>query len=148
MLTLSRESAQARPASIATTASVEAMRIAELAPKNASSARMQMLALYRRNGLHSGTDFLLAAQTLEGSKDRQDMLMAHDMALASMALGIGEAKSIVARTEDRLLDSLGLGQRYGTLKGGKLPLTAKHRQLMTMSSKPAPLQVLPVPSVD
>jgi hypothetical protein len=136
VLTLSRESAQARPATIAAAASPEAVRIFGLASKDEVSARKQMLALYRKGGLHSGSDYVLAAQTLETTKSRQDLLMAHDMALAALALGQGEAKPIIARTEDRLFKSLGLGERYGTLDGGNLPLTREHRQLMTMADNP------------
>jgi hypothetical protein len=139
VLTLSRESAQARPAKVAAemmsaVPSPEISRIASVGAKDAARARKEMLALYRQDGLRSGADYRAAAETLEGSKDRSDLMMAHDLALAGLALGDPGAKLIVARTEDLLFKSVGLGERYGTLKGGNLPLTNAHRQLMTTTA--------------
>ena len=145
VLTLSRESAQAKQIAFPEPASADVMRISSLASKDGNAGRRQMLALYRQNGLHSGTDYRMAAQTLEGAKGREELLMAHDLALAALALGDRGATPIVARTEDRLYKSLGLGERFGTLNGESLPLTTQHRQLMTMV--PGPKMGMRVPAI-
>jgi len=149
VLTLSRETAQAKRAAVTAVAvsafaSPEIARIASLGTKDPIRARKEMLSAYRRDGLRTGADYCTAAKALEDSKDRKDILMAHDLAVAGLALGDSDAKLVVARTEDILFKSVGLGERYGTLKGGNLPLTDAHRKLMTTalaSPRPMPASV-------
>lgn len=126
VLTLSQGKAEAKIMMVVD-ASPEVVRIAKL--EDAPRARLQMASLYLRNGLHTAGDYRMAASLLARSKSQDDLLLAHDLALAGLALGDPEARPLVASTEDRLFAANGLGERFGTLGGKALPLTEAHRRL-------------------
>lgn len=138
LLTLSHSTADARRLAlpVPSAPSPVVARIAASASMDAAKARMEMMSVYRRNALATGADYRAAAQLFEKSADKKDLLMAHDFAIASLALGDGESRPIVARTEDRLFRDAGLGERFGTLGGKTLPLTEAHRQLLQGSTMP------------
>ncbi len=131
ILTLSHTPAEARRMVLERPAepSPVVARIAESASVDPVKARSEMLGVYHRDALQTAADYRTAAKLFEKSDDQSDILLAHDFALASLALGDGESKPIIARTEDRLFEAAGLGERYGTLGGKALPLTENHRQL-------------------
>ncbi len=147
ILTLSGDKAVARAMIVMPEASPEVVRIAKSYETDAPRARLQMVSLYRSNGLNSAADYRVAANLFARSKTQDDLLLAHDLALASLALGDPEARRLVASTEDRLFAANGLGERFGTLGGKALPLTDTHRNLFvqlkppreTVSSLPSPL---------
>jgi len=132
ILTLSHTPAEARKVVFDAPSEPSAVvaRIAASATINPAKAREEMLGVYRRDALTLGADYRTAAKLFEKSGDQKDLLLAHDLAVAGMALGDGGSRAIVARTEDRLFQSAGLGERYGTLGGKTLPLSESHRRLM------------------
>lgn len=112
-------------------------RIAESASVNLAKARVEMLGVYHRDALQTAADYRTAAKLFEKSDDTKELLLAHDFAIAGLALGDAESKPIIARTEDRLFQAAGLGERYGTLGGKTLPLSESHRRLMQSGAVPS-----------
>ncbi len=129
LLGASRSKMVARP-TIVQMISTEVPPIVAEAGKDPLTARTKMKVLYRRDGLHAGADFVAAAKVIGNSNDKNDLMLAHDLAIAGLALGDPSAKSVVAETEDRLFVKVGLGERFGTQGGGSLPLTERHRSLL------------------
>lgn len=151
LLSLSQSRAQARMMSVAmqtTTPMVISPKVfqtAETATANPRLARKRMVDLYLRNELSSGADYTAAAKLLADSQSADDLLLAHDLAIAGLALGDSSARPLVARTEDRIFDAVGLGERYGTLGDEMPPLSVGHRRLMTGPAI-APMRAVPVPA--
>ncbi len=70
--------------------------------------------LYAADGLRTGADWFHAALILQHSNEADDYLLAHEMSVAAVAQGYGEAKWLVAAAEDRFLMKIGRTQRFGT----------------------------------
>jgi hypothetical protein len=150
ILTLSHTPAEARKAMFDAPSQPSAVvaRIAASATINPAKARSEMFGVYRRDALTTGADYRTAAKLFEKSDDKKDLLLAHDLAVAGMALGDGASRAVVARTEDRLFQAAGFGERYGTLGGKALPLSESHRRLMqdgtTLGYRQVALRLVPV----
>jgi hypothetical protein len=149
VLTLSFGKAEAKAVSVMMVeASFDVVKAENKLAEDPAGARLDILALYRANRLATGPDYTAAARIVSRSSKKEDLLMAHDFAIAGLALGDSTAKRIVAETQDRLFSSAGLGDRYGTLGAKTLPLTQRHRNLMDVTppnAKIAALQARPVP---
>lgn len=80
--------------------------------------------MLNRGTIRSGADFYHAA--FIASKDRtvEATLFAHDLCLASMAMGESRACELAAATQDQFLSLIGRKQRFGTQVAPKKGLVA------------------------
>jgi hypothetical protein len=70
--------------------------------------------LYVAGVPRTGADWFHAALVLQHAQEADDILLAHEMALASIAAGDPRARWLAAATEDRFLRRIGRSQRFGT----------------------------------
>jgi|GEM_PF-7012897 len=93
---------------------------------SAKSRVERVQKLVSSNRLHSGTDYYYAAVLLTEGTTADASLLAHDLAVAALAMGDLRAKSVAAYSEDQFLTRLSRPQRYGTQvkqKAGKTTLS-------------------------
>jgi hypothetical protein len=77
--------------------------------------------LLKEGEVRNGADYLNAAMIAAKGSTEEDALLAHDLAVCSLALGDVRAKEWVAYSHDQFLTRINHKQRYGTQsKGGKL----------------------------
>jgi hypothetical protein len=100
--------------------------------------RDEILNLYRDDKIGSSSDYSRAAEVLLQSSELEDILLAHDFALAALSVGDHSARWVSVAATDKIMAKLGLKQRYGTLyKKGKLypvspSVTDKQRRVMQL----------------
>ncbi len=71
--------------------------------------------LIARNEIRNGPDYAYAAAVMAKGDSLEDALLAHDLAVCALSLGIIEVKTLVAVSQDRILSEMGRKQRFGTL---------------------------------
>ncbi len=79
-----------------------------------SDRRSRVLELYNSGMLKTENDYYRAAMIFQHGVEPDHYLFAHELAVASLALGNQNARWLAAATEDRFLKSLGRKQRFGT----------------------------------
>ena len=79
--------------------------------------RARVADLYDSGSLSTANDYYHAAMIFQHGEKPDEFLFAHELAVASLALGNQNARWLVAATEDRFLKSLGRKQRFGTQFG-------------------------------
>ena len=70
--------------------------------------------LYRAGRVRTGPDFFHAAMILQHGPGSEAPLIAHELAMAALALGEPRARSLAAASLDRFLLRVGRPQRFGT----------------------------------
>jgi hypothetical protein len=76
--------------------------------------RERVLELYRGSALKTGAEFFHAATVLQRARTADELLLAHDLAVAALIRGDSRARILAAATEDRFLLAIGRPQRFGT----------------------------------
>ncbi|MEA2554300.1 MAG: hypothetical protein QOJ65_2476 [Fimbriimonadaceae bacterium] len=74
----------------------------------------RVLEILKAGGAKNAKDYEAAALVLQHSSKFEGYELAHELCLASLALGSKEAAWLVSRTYDRMLLAAGYRQRYGT----------------------------------
>ncbi len=74
----------------------------------------RVLQILKEGGAKTAKDFEASALVLQHSSKFEGYELAHELCLASLALGSKDAAWLVSRTYDRMLLSAGYRQRYGT----------------------------------
>jgi len=77
--------------------------------------------LYQGGAIQKGMDCYYAAMILQHSTETEDYLLAHELCVAAISMGVNEAKWLAAASEDRYLLSIGRPQRFGTQYRGDGP---------------------------
>lgn len=76
---------------------------------------LRIREIVREGGLHTAKDFANASLVMQHSAGFAGFELAHELALCSMVLGdSGLGRWLVAATYDRMLNSVGHDQRFGT----------------------------------
>lgn len=74
----------------------------------------EIRAMLKRGAIRSGADFYHAAYIASKERTVETTLFAHDLCLASMAMGESRACALAAATQDQFLSLIGRKQRFGT----------------------------------
>jgi len=83
-------------------------------------ARQQRVReLLDADAVHTANDYSHAAMVYQHASGPEGYELAHELAMISIALGNRDAPWLAAASYDRLLVSLGRGQRFGTQYGAK-----------------------------
>ncbi len=86
----------------------------EVVGREDADRRARVRELLENGGLTTGRDYYAAAFVFQHGSEPADYLLAHALAVRSLALGIEDAEWIAAATLDRYLQTVGAGQIYGT----------------------------------
>ncbi len=74
----------------------------------------EIKALYQHGDLHTAADFHHAAMILQHADEPDDYLLAHELCVVAISKGDASSLWLCAASEDRFLDKIGRGQRFGT----------------------------------
>jgi hypothetical protein len=77
----------------------------------------KILALYRADKLRAPRDVYVAASVLGSFQTEPSLLLANELAAYSLCRGYAPARSVFARTWDRLFAIWGRRPRFGTIRG-------------------------------
>lgn len=121
------------------------MEAQALVKKSPEAARKKILNVYYQTGFSSGAEYAAASSIMATGQQSDEQILAHDLAVAAIALGDRSALPIVAQTEDGFLRASGLDERFEAEGDWQLPISAKHRALFFQSQGPM-TEPLPSPS--
>jgi hypothetical protein len=86
----------------------------EEAERLLANARNLARRLHKDGKLKAPIDFFRAGAILKTSTSAADLALAHELSVEALARGVKPAMRVIMETQDRLLLSSGLEQRYGT----------------------------------
>lgn len=89
----------------------------QLSNPNSSKGRLKVSDIHemlKHGTIRSGADFYHAAYLASKERTEEATLFAHDLCLASMAMGESRACALAAATQDQFLSLIGRKQRFGT----------------------------------
>lgn len=79
-----------------------------------AARQRRVMELYGAGQLRTGPDFFHAAMVLQHGPGAEASLLAHELAMAALALGEPRARGLAAASLDRFLVRVGRPQRFGT----------------------------------